>query len=64
MVVAAIAAIVLLACMAGWVYEERAEAADARRFPPPGVGARIAPSSAGAVVAAHAHAARQRLARF
>jgi pimeloyl-ACP methyl ester carboxylesterase len=29
-------AIVLLAGVGGWVYEKRAEAADARRFPPPG----------------------------
>ena len=36
MVVATVAAVVLLACVAGWVYEQRAEAADARRFPPPG----------------------------
>jgi pimeloyl-ACP methyl ester carboxylesterase len=35
-VVAAVAAIVPLATVAGWVYEQRAEAADARRFPPPG----------------------------
>lgn len=34
--VTAVAASVLLASVAGWVYEQRAEAADARRFPPPG----------------------------
>jgi pimeloyl-ACP methyl ester carboxylesterase len=32
----AVAALLALTCVAGWVYEQRAEAADARRFPPPG----------------------------
>ena len=36
MIVAAVAALVVLACVGGWLYEQRAEAADARRFPPPG----------------------------